>query len=143
MKSVYFLSDNIDTLLTDGVCQCDPNYGSRDCSIDKTIPPKVATIQGNGKCDRKDKTCSNLRFTVDGCLTDVECKIVHVEVMLRVFVCVHNFVSYYIRLTDKLMTYVIDKLYYLCTKQTHVKCDGIQWVSMVYAVHLKLLLLYL
>lgn len=61
-------------------CQCADGWGSADCSVDLTAPPKTNNVQGGGVCDRQNKECKLLRVTVDGCVDQTTCRVTREEV---------------------------------------------------------------
>ena len=43
-----------------GLCICDTNYTSADCSIDKAKIPTVVSTSGNGTCDVRNRSDCHL-----------------------------------------------------------------------------------
>lgn len=67
-----------------GTCECNEGFIASDCSIDKSVPPDVFGVLGEGLCDLSEIVCDT-GFVVGeniGKSDDLSCKMTEYEVRL-------------------------------------------------------------
>ena len=75
------MGPSFDTALLLGSCICEDGYGSEDCYLIKSVPPRILSTEGNGMCDVSNgDTCNCIEITTDGAVETAVCLIVVVRI---------------------------------------------------------------